>query len=181
MTDTKSLNPPASQVLKTVALAYDTVALFCVVTNISEECTPSISREIHGLNHQGSRLHTASQQCEKRKIIFTWMGHGFLSVAPWKNQRRLYMEKACTSFGLFLFTLWPFRGSSLTVYFLGPAWKLYLPVPDSHRPSFMHNLSLSKCDSLLPWRWRQLAPPKCWNAPTRLHRVTALETVTFGV
>jgi len=56
----KSLNPPTSQVLKIVVLTYDTVALFYVVTNISEESTPSAFREIHGLNHQGSRLNVAS-------------------------------------------------------------------------------------------------------------------------
>jgi len=63
-----SPNPPAAQVLKTVVLACDTVA-FYVVTNISEECTPSVSREIHGLNHQGSRLHAASQQCKKGRLF----------------------------------------------------------------------------------------------------------------
>jgi len=56
----KSLDPPPSQVLKTVVLTYVTVALFYVVTNISEESTPSDFREVRGLNHQGSRLHAAS-------------------------------------------------------------------------------------------------------------------------
>jgi len=37
VTDMKSLNPPVSQVLKTVVLACDIVALFYVVTNILEE------------------------------------------------------------------------------------------------------------------------------------------------
>ena len=40
----KSLNPPALQVLKTVVPACDTV-VFYVVTNISEEYTPSVTRE----------------------------------------------------------------------------------------------------------------------------------------
>ena len=70
VTDMKSLNPPASQVLKTVVLAFDTVALFYVVTNISEECTPSISREIYGLNHQGSRLYAASQYVKKENYFY---------------------------------------------------------------------------------------------------------------
>jgi hypothetical protein len=70
VTDMKSLNPPVSQVLKTVVLACDFVALFYVVTNILEECTPSIFREIHGLNHQGSRLHAASQHVKKENYFY---------------------------------------------------------------------------------------------------------------
>jgi len=70
VTDMKSLKPPVSQVLKTVILACDIVALFYVVTNISEECSPTISREIHGLNHQGSRLYAASQYVKKENYFY---------------------------------------------------------------------------------------------------------------